>query len=185
MKSRSGFPRSPSNFEFTMSHATDHTAYIAIGSNMDSPADKCKQAVDQLNNHPALSVSNRSSLYKTEPFGKSDQDWFVNSVVEVTTHLSPELLLKTCLAIESKMGRTREEKWGPRIIDLDILFYDDCVFNEKGLEVPHPGIAERSFVLVPMNEIAQDFVHPKLNKSIKILLNNIPNPQPVVRLSSS
>ncbi len=167
-----------------MPREAEHTAYIAIGSNMDSPAENCKEAANLLDDHPAISVSSRSSLYETEPFGKSDQDWFVNSVVEVTTHLSPELLFKACLAIETKMGRIRGEKWGPRIIDLDILFYDDCVFRESNLEVPHPGIAERSFVLVPLNEIAPDFVHPKLKKNIETLLEEIPHPQQVNRLSS-
>lgn len=167
-----------------MPREADRTAYIAIGSNMDSPAKNCNEAADLLNDHSAISVSSRSSLYETEPFGKSDQDWFVNSVVEVTTHLSPELLYKACLAIENEMGRVRKEKWGPRVIDLDILFYDDYVFKEKGLEIPHPGIAERSFVLVPMNEIAPGFVHPKLKKNIEALLTEIRNPQQVNRLSS-
>ena len=168
-----------------MPREADHTAYIAIGSNMDSPAGNCNQAADLLNDHPAVSVSSRSSLYETEPFGKNDQDWFVNSVVEVTTHLSPELLFKACLAIETQMGRVRDEKWGPRIIDLDILFYDDYVFKERNLEIPHPGIAERNFVLVPMNEIAPDFVHPKLKKTIETLLEEIANPQQVNRVPSS
>jgi len=165
-----------------MPREAERTAYIAIGSNMDSPAENCNEAADLLNDHPAISISTRSSLYETEPFGKSDQNWFVNSVVEVTTHLSPELLFKACLAIEKKMGRVRDEKWGPRIIDLDILFYDDFVFKERDLEVPHPGIAERSFVLVPMNEIAPDFVHPKLKKTIETLLAEIQNPQHVTLL---
>ncbi|MDH3255997.1 MAG: 2-amino-4-hydroxy-6-hydroxymethyldihydropteridine diphosphokinase [Nitrospinota bacterium] len=165
-----------------MPREAERTAYIAIGSNMDSPAENCNEAADLLNDHPAISISTRSSLYETEPLGKSDQNWFVNSVVEVTTHLSPELLFKACLAIEKKMGRVRDEKWGPRIIDLDILFYDDFVFKERDLEVPHPGIAERSFVLVPMNEIAPDFVHPKLKKTIETLLAEIQNPQQVTLL---
>lgn len=161
----------------------EHTAFIAIGSNMDSPADNCIEAANILDNHPVISISSRSSLYETEPFGKSDQDWFVNSVVKVTTHLSPKLLFKACLAIEKNMGRVRVEKWGPRIIDLDILFYDDFVFKESDLEVPHPGIAERSFVLEPMNEIAPDFIHPKLKKNIKALLEEIENPQQVNRVT--
>ena len=168
-----------------MPREAEHTAFIAIGSNMDSPADNCIEAANLLDGHPAISVSDRSSLYETEPFGKNDQDWFINSVVEVTTHLSPELLFKACLAIEKEMGRVREEKWGPRVIDLDILFYDDFVFKERGLEIPHPGIAERSFVLEPMNEIAPDFVHPKLKKSIETLLEEIENPQQVNRLTSN
>jgi len=162
----------------------EHIAYIGIGSNLDFPAQNCREAADFLDDHPAISIASRSSLYRSEPLGQTDQDWFVNSVVEVTTHLSAELLFKACLAIEQKMGRLRGDKWGPRIIDLDLLFFDDCVFKERGLEVPHPGIAERSFVLVPMHEIAPDFVHPKLKQTIEALLEAIPDPQEIHLLDS-
>ena len=161
-----------------------HTAYIGIGSNLESPAENCLKAVERLNTHPNLTLIARSSLYQSEPFGFTDQDWFVNSVVQLTTSLSPEELLRACLSIEQAMGRTRTKKWGPRIIDLDILFYDDLILNQEGLEIPHSGIAERSFVLAPMNEIAAEFIHPKLKKPIQTLLMEIPNPQQVNRLSS-
>ena len=88
------------------------------------------------------------------------------------------------MGIEQEMGRTRTKKWGPRIIDLDILFYDDLILKQEELEIPHPGIAERSFVLAPMNEIAPEFIHPKLKKSIQALLIEVPNPQKVNRISS-
>ncbi len=161
-----------------------HTAYIGIGSNLESPAENCLRAVERLNTHSDLTLIARSSLYQSEPFGITDQDWFVNSVVQLTTYLSPEDLLRACLSIEQSMGRTRTEKWGPRIIDLDILFYDDLILKQEGLEIPHSGIAERSFVLAPMNEIAAEFIHPKLKKPIQTLLMEIPNPQQVNRLSS-
>ncbi len=161
-----------------------HTAYIGIGSNLESPAENCLKAVERLNAHSDLTLVARSSLYQSEPFGKTDQDWFVNSVVQLTTPLSPEELLRACLSIEQAMGRTRTEKWGPRIIDLDILFYDDLVLKQEGLEIPHPGIPDRSFVLAPMSEIAPKFIHPKLEKPIQTLLMEIPNPQQVNRLSS-
>ena len=161
-----------------------HTAFIAIGSNMESPAENCRRAMERLDALPALSVSARSSLYRSEPFGKTDQDWFVNAVVRIDTSLSPEELLKACLSIEQEMGRSRSEKWGPRIIDLDILFYDDLIIKREGLEIPHPGIPERSFVLVPMNEIAPDCIHPQLKKPVKTLLEEIENPQQVQRMDS-
>jgi 2-amino-4-hydroxy-6-hydroxymethyldihydropteridine diphosphokinase len=161
-----------------------HTAYIGIGSNLESPAENCLKAIERLNAEPDLTVTTHSSLYQSEPFGITDQNWFVNSVVQLTTPLTPVELLKVCLSIEQTMGRNRAEKWGPRIIDLDILFYDDLILKQEGLEIPHSGIAERSFVLVPMNEITPDFVHPKLKKSIQTLLMEIPNPQQVNRLSS-
>lgn len=161
-----------------------HTAFIAIGSNMESPAANCQRAMDRLADSPGMTLLARSSLYRSEPFGKTDQDWFVNAVVRIDTSLSPEELLKTCLSIEQEMGRTRSEKWGPRIIDLDILFYDDLILKLEGLEIPHPGIPERSFVLVPMNEIAPDCIHPQLKKSVKTLLEKIENPQQVRRMDS-
>ncbi len=161
-----------------------HTAYIGIGSNLVSPTENCLKAVQRLNAHADLNVVARSSLYQSEPFGITDQDWFVNSVAQITTSLSPEELLRACLSIEQAMGRTRTKKWGPRIIDLDILFYDDLILKQEELEIPHPGIAERSFVLAPMNEIAPEFIHPKLKKSIQALLIEVPNPQKVNRISS-
>ncbi|MEE8259444.1 MAG: 2-amino-4-hydroxy-6-hydroxymethyldihydropteridine diphosphokinase [Nitrospinaceae bacterium] len=161
-----------------------HTAYIGIGSNLESPTENCLKAVQRLNAHADLTVVARSSLYQSEPFGITDQDWFVNSVAQITTSLSPEELLRACLSIEQAMGRTRTKKWGPRIIDLDILFYDDLILKQEELEIPHPGIAERSFVLAPMNEIAPEFIHPKLKKSIQGLLIEVPNPQKVNRISS-
>ena len=161
-----------------------HTAFIAIGSNMESPAANCRRAMDRLGDSPGMTLLARSSLYRSEPFGKTDQDWFVNAVVRIDTSLSPEELLKTCLSIEQEMGRSRSEKWGPRIIDLDILFYDDLILKLEGLEIPHPGIPERSFVLVPMNEIAPDCIHPQLKKPVKTLLEEIENPQQVKRMDS-
>lgn len=161
-----------------------HTAYIGIGSNLESPTENCLKAVQHLNAHADLTVVARSSLYQSEPFGITDQDWFVNSVAQITTSLSPEELLRACLSIEQAMGRTRTKKWGPRIIDLDILFYEDLILKQEELEIPHPGIAERSFVLAPMNEIAPEFIHPKLKKSIQALLIEVPNPQKVNRISS-
>lgn len=162
-----------------------HTAYIGIGSNLESPAENCLKATEHLQAHSEVTLVARSSLYQSEPFGIADQNWFVNSTVQLTTALSPEELLQECLFIEQMMGRIRNEKWGPRIIDLDILFYDDLILKQEGLEIPHPGIAERSFVLAPMCEIAPEFIHPKLKKPIQTLLTEIANPQQVNRLHSA
>ena len=162
-----------------------HTAYIGIGSNLDSPEENCLKAIELLQAHSEVTLVARSSLYQSEPFGITNQNWFVNSVVQLTTSLSPGELLQECLSIEQKMGRTRNEKWGPRLIDLDILFYDDLVLKQEGLKIPHPGIAERSFVLAPMCEIAPKFIHPKLKKPIQTLLTEIVNPQKVNLLHSA
>jgi dihydroneopterin aldolase/2-amino-4-hydroxy-6-hydroxymethyldihydropteridine diphosphokinase len=161
-----------------------HTAYIGIGSNLESPAENCLKAIEHLQAHSEVTLIARSCLYQSEPFGITDQNWFVNCAVQLTTALSPEELLQECLSIEQKMGRTRSEKWGPRIIDLDILFYDDLILKQERLEIPHPGIVERSFVLAPMCEIAPEFIHPELKKSAQTLLTEIMNPQQVNRLHS-
>lgn len=161
-----------------------HIAYIATGSNLGSPDQNCLQAAERLGEHPDIDIITRSCLYQSEPYGKTDQSAFVNSVIKVNTSLTPENLLDACLSIEQDMGRVRKEKWGPRVIDLDILFYDESIIKQGGLDIPHPGIPERSFVLMPMNEIAPDFMHPVLKKTINTLLQEIPNPQEITIHSS-
>jgi 2-amino-4-hydroxy-6-hydroxymethyldihydropteridine diphosphokinase len=111
-----------------------------------------------------------SSIYETAPWGKTDQPDFLNQVLLVDTPLSPQSLLKAILSIEEKSGRKRTIKNAPRIIDIDILFYDDWVLNEAGLVIPHPRIADRRFVLVPMDEMSPDLIHPILKKTIHQLL---------------
>ncbi|MFQ5715894.1 MAG: 2-amino-4-hydroxy-6-hydroxymethyldihydropteridine diphosphokinase, partial [Nitrospinales bacterium] len=117
------------------------TAYIGIGSNLNHPHENCKQAVVRLNAHPNVEVKSESSLYQTEPLGIKEQDWFVNAVIEVATGLDAEELLTALLEIERAMGRVRQKKWGPRIIDLDILFYGNRIINTTRLKIPHPEIA--------------------------------------------
>jgi len=162
-----------------------HTAYIGVGSNLGSPGENCLAAMARMDAHESIAIASRSALYETEPFGKTDQDRFVNAVVQIDTVLTPEELLETLLKIEQDMGRVRKEKWGPRIIDLDILFYEDRIIKEKALEIPHPGIPERSFVLIPMKEIAGNYVHPQLQKTISALCEPLANPEKVRRLSTS
>ncbi len=111
-----------------------------------------------------------SSLYQTAAWGKEDQPAFLNQVIIIDTDMSPEDLLKTILAIESKFGRSRLEKWGSRTLDMDILFYGDQIISTKDLIVPHPAIAQRRFTLIPLAELAPDFVHPVLRKNMKQLL---------------
>jgi len=162
-----------------------HTAYIGIGSNLGSPGENCRSAMARMDGHESIAITSRSSLYDTEPFGKTDQGRFVNAVVQIETTLTPKDLLETLLKIEQDMGRVRKEKWGPRIIDLDILFYEDRIVKENDLEIPHPGIPERSFVLIPMKEIAGDYVHPQLKKSIQALSETRTDLDKVRRLSPS
>lgn len=114
-----------------------------------------------------------SSLYETAPWGNEDQPPFLNLCVVGQTDLLPEELLKLTNSIESSLGRTGREKWGPREIDIDILFYDDLAIDMPDLEVPHPHIAERAFVLVPLAEIDPDFIHPILKKPVSELRNDV------------
>jgi len=149
-------------------------AFIGVGSNIGEKIENCIKAISFLNRIEGCSVIKRSSFYKTEPIGYKDQDWFVNCAVMIETELSPYELLKKLKEIELLMGREKGIKWGPRIIDLDILMYEDIVIDEDELTIPHPLMHKRRFVLVPMNEIAPDIEHPVLKKSIKELLRRLP-----------
>lgn len=159
-----------------------HLIYIGIGSNLNEPLENCRRAMDHLSGHSKIKVTAHSSFYKTEPVGKTDQDWFINTVVEARTSLSPPDLLKELLSIENNMGRERLEKWGPRIIDLDLLFYDDRIENSDTLTLPHPEIQFRKFVLAPLCEISGEIIHPVLNISVQQLLAELPDSQTVFRV---
>ena len=162
-----------------------HRAYIGVGSNLGSPAENCARAINMLRGHPDCVLAASSSFYKTEPVGMEDQSWFVNAVVAVDTALEPLRLLRILLAIEKDMGRKRGEKWGPRLIDLDMLFYDDHIIRHPQLEIPHPEITRRKFVLAPLAEIAGEFIHPKEKKSIRDLLRDTGDDKEVTVLTSS
>jgi 2-amino-4-hydroxy-6-hydroxymethyldihydropteridine diphosphokinase len=114
-----------------------------------------------------------SSIIETAPWGKTDQPAFLNQVLKIKTRFPPLFLMEILLDIEKAMGRNRTEKWGPRIIDIDILFFNNRIINEKGLCIPHPHLHEREFVLKPMVEIAPDFVHPVLQKTMSELLQEL------------
>jgi len=145
-------------------------ALIAIGSNLGTPKKNCIEAIDIISSSPGIKTISKSSFYQTAPVGNTEQNWFINSVIKISTQLNPDILLAVLLEIESKMGRIRKEKWGPRIIDLDLLFYDNLIIKKKDLTLPHPEIQKRNFVLQPLNEIEENFIHPSLNKSINTLL---------------
>jgi len=146
------------------------TAYIGIGSNLGIPEENCTKAIEKISSTKDIKIISKSSFYQTEPIGEVQQGWFVNSAIKIETDLSPENLLSVLLNLELAMGRTRKEKWGPRLIDLDLLLYDNLVLEKKGLTLPHPEIQNRNFVLVPMSEIAENLIHPTLKKTIKTLL---------------
>ncbi len=143
--------------------------YLSLGSNLGDRFYLLQQAISGLQKK-AGRVKRISSLYETEPVGKTNQPFFLNVCVELTTKLEPEALLKICQILEYELGRRRKEKWGPRKIDIDILLYDNYSTATPALTLPHPEIPKRRFVLVPLAEIAPDFAHPTLKKSIRELL---------------
>jgi 2-amino-4-hydroxy-6-hydroxymethyldihydropteridine diphosphokinase len=135
-------------------------AYVAIGSNLGSPRDRVLEAMERL---AALSAPNtllRSHLYRARPLGPQDQPDFVNAAAGVLTQLSPQQLLARLLEIERSMGRKHRERWGPRVIDLDLVWMVDAAVNEPGLTVPHPGVSIRNFVLYPLADIAPTLMIP-------------------------
>ncbi len=149
------------------------SAFIGIGSNLGDRVKNCLDAIESIRDIPGCAVESRSDLFTTEPQGVRDQDWFVNGVVSVYTCLGASQLLSGLMAIESVMGRVREKKWGPRNIDLDILFFGREIIETEDLIVPHPMVQERRFVLVPMVQLAPDFKHPLLMKSMADLLDDL------------
>ncbi len=132
-----------------------HRAYVGLGANLGEPARNVERAIDLLGE--LGTVAARSSLYRTRPWGKADQPWFVNAVARLETALAPSALLAALRAMERRLGRVPGERWGPRIIDLDLLTYDGLETDEPGLRVPHPHLRERAFVLVPLAEIDEGF----------------------------
>ena len=147
-----------------------HIAYIAIGSNICNPRDNCIEAICEMSKNDSIKIISKSSFYQTSPISPIKQEWFINAVVKINTSLTPIKLLTNLLNIESSMGRVRKEKWGPRLIDLDLLFYDNQILNEEKITIPHPEISKRNFVLIPLCEIAENLNHPTLKKNIKTLL---------------
>ncbi len=137
-----------------------HLVFVGLGSNLSDPSNQVLHALQALDNLPQTRVLARSSLYRSAPIGYLQQPDFINAVAQLETALSPRALLDTLLALEHECGRTREFPNAPRIIDLDVLLYDDLQHHEHGLTIPHPQMHKRAFVLQPLLEIAPDCVIP-------------------------
>ena len=148
-----------------------HRAFIGIGSNLGDRRANCREAREKILGLPNTRVVKESSLYESEPHGNA-KTWFANSVVEVETELAAADLLKRLKAIEEAMGRKRVKgkRWGSRVIDLDILLFDQDVVDKRNLKIPHPELHKRRFVLLPLAELAPHVVHPQLGHSISALL---------------
>ena len=148
-----------------------YKVYLLTGSNVGNSKALLNQAnlyIIQL----VGEITAASSLYQTAPWGNTNQQHFLNQVLEVSTNLEAKEVLTTILNIEQQMGRTREEKWAPRTIDIDILFFNNNIINEHDLEIPHPLLHQRRFTLVPLAEIAPNYIHPLLHQTITNLLQH-------------
>ena len=146
----------------------NHIVYLSLGTNLGNRAANLKQAIAWL--PPQMTVRAKSDVYETPPWGHTEQDDFLNQAVKVTTYLEPEKLIKHIKRLEVAMGREANFRNGPRLIDIDILFYDDEILDTPLLTIPHPKLHERGFVLLPMMDIAPDHVHPVMKKSIRELV---------------
>lgn len=142
-----------------------YPAYVGVGSNLDNPAMQVEEAMSLLDKLPGTRLVTRSALYRSAPFGGVEQPWFVNAVAALLTTLEPLALLEQLQALERRQGRDMDGvRWGPRVLDLDLLVYSDRSVEEPRLTVPHPGIAGRNFVLLPLGEIAPQLVIPGLGR---------------------
>jgi 2-amino-4-hydroxy-6-hydroxymethyldihydropteridine diphosphokinase len=139
--------------------------FLLLGSNLGDRQLFLQKAIDQIETDIAP-VEKMSSVYETQSWGKTDAPNYLNQVIQLKTDLAPQAVLEKVLYIESVLGRRREVKWGSRIIDIDILFYGNDVIAEPDLNVPHPELHNRMFTLAPLSEIAPDFIHPALNKTV-------------------
>ena len=158
-----------------------HRVHIGIGSNLGDRRANLAEAIERMSQLPGTRVVRASSLYESEPLGDA-KTWFVNGAIELDTELAPEALLKKLQAIEEAMGRKRVKgkRWGSRIIDLDILLYDQDVIDRRALKIPHPELHKRRFVLLPLAELAPHVVHPQLGQSISTLLATVKDDKRVV-----
>ena len=160
-----------------------HRAFIGIGTNLGDRGANYREAIQRIAELPESRLARQSSIYETEPLGDL-KGAFLNGVVEIETELAPEVLLRKLLVIERVMGRKRVKgrkqsargKYKPRIIDLDLLFFDKEIVETRALQIPHPRMQERRFVLAPMSELAPSLMHPKLNASISELLAGLKSP---------
>lgn len=148
-----------------------HIVYLALGSNLGNRAENLEKTCQALDQHGWLMA--RSPVYETPPWGIVEQPAFLNQVIKIETSLAPVRLLTFLKRLEIQLGRTPAERYGPRVIDIDILFYDDRVVQRRKLKIPHPRLPERAFVLVPLADLAPEMVHPVTKKRVVEMLNQV------------
>ena len=151
---------------------SDALSAIALGSNQGLSRTILEAAIKTLSNIPGIALQAQSSWYQTQAVGPPQAD-YINGCVLLQVQLSPQMLLETLMGVEAKFGRVRQERWGPRSLDLDLLLYDDLILNTPTLQLPHPRMRERAFVLVPLAEIAPNWVEPVSRKTITELLQAV------------
>jgi len=159
---------------------TTHPIYLALGTNLGQRQENLKQAIVRLD--PNVAVLATSKLYETAPAYVMEQPAFLNMAVKGETTLSPQKLLAFLKRIEAEMGREQTVRYGPRIIDLDIIFYDNWVLDTPNLQIPHPRLAERGFVLYPLTDVAADVVHPTLHHTVAELVDALPEEDGILRV---
>lgn len=160
----------------------NNTAYIGIGSNQGDKHKNCTLAVENIRDCERNCPLKHSSFYHTEPWGYSKQDDFINLVIELKTSFSPLELLSFLQGVEKKLGKKKNGKWGPRTIDLDLLLYNDQSLESPQLTIPHPLLHQRGFVLLPLEEIAPQLIHPGFNQTISQLLDKLSDGKSVIKL---
>jgi 2-amino-4-hydroxy-6-hydroxymethyldihydropteridine diphosphokinase len=152
--------------------SSNRSSAIALGSNLGDSRSILVSAIDWLQMHPQIEVLAVSSWYRTKPIGPPQPD-YLNGCVTIRTSLTPLELLRVLQAIEAKFGRVRQERWGARTLDLDLLLYETQIIDAPTLQLPHPRMVERAFVLVPLAEIAPDWIEPRSGQSIVVLANKL------------
>ena len=167
-----------------MTEHKQHQAFLALGGNLEDPQLAFCQACRALQAHPQIKLRQASSLYRTPAVGgPSGQPDYLNAVIEISTELTAAQLLTLCQQLEATAGRTREIRWAPRTLDIDLLLFDDLTIDTTDLTLPHPRMQDRQFVLQPLVEIAPELQHPQLKTSVSTLLQNLPAAAGIVRLT--
>ena len=162
----------------------NNIVYIGIGTNQGDKFENINKAITLIEYIDSTKIVSKSSLYLTKPFGLLEQDDFFNMVIEVSTEKDLKSFFSELQKVEEKIGRTKTIKWGPRKIDLDILFFNNQIYSDEEITIPHKGIAERDFVLIPLREIASDFIHPALNEKIADICNTVSQKQIISKIEN-
>lgn len=153
-----------------MKSQDENIAYIGLGSNKGDRVAYLNNSINNLNNDYDIKIVKLSNLYETKPFGLNQQDNFCNAAAKLVTSLTPQKLLKRIKQVEEISGRTKSEKWGPREIDIDLLLFNDLIFSNEFISLPHEGIIYRDFVLQPLCDLDPDLIHPVLNRKLSNIL---------------